>query len=86
MNETEKMFLEGYRDYDTITRLDINEFRVVKGKESYHLYTDLRGTLGRKHAKGFKGLLGELRKNKKYSIKELLNEQSREKKTRKARC
>jgi hypothetical protein len=43
MNETEKMILEGQRDCDTITRLDINTFRVTKGKESYLLYTEPQG-------------------------------------------
>lgn len=64
--------LKEFEDYDAITRLDINKFRVTKGKESYLLYTDMQGTLGRNHPKGFKGLLSNLRKNAKYKIKELL--------------
>lgn len=68
----ERNILKEFEDYDTITRLDINKFRVTKGKESYLLYTDMQGTSGRKHPKGFKGLLGNLRKNAKYKIKELL--------------
>lgn len=70
----ERNILKEFEDYDTITRLDINKFRVTKGKESYLLYTDMQGTLGRKHPKGFKGLLSNLRKNAKYKIKELLKD------------
>lgn len=74
MTNAERNILKEFEDCDTITRLDINKFRVVKGKESYLLHTDMQGTLGRKHPKGFKGLLGNLRKNAKYKIKELLKD------------
>lgn len=72
MTIEERNILKGLEGYDTITRLDINKFRITKGKESYLLHTDMQGTLGRKHPKGFKGLLSNLRKNAKYEIKELL--------------
>jgi len=68
----ERNILKAVEDCDTITRLDINKFRVTKGKESFTLYVDMQGTLGRNHPKGFKGLLSNLRKNAKYKIKELL--------------
>lgn len=74
MTIEERNILKEFEDYDTITRLDINKFRVTKGKESYLLHTDMQGTLGRNHPKGFKGLLGNLRKNAKYKIKELLKD------------
>ncbi len=74
MTIEERNILKEFEDYDTITRLDINKFRVTKGKESHLLYTDMQGTLGRKDPKGFKGLLSNLRKNAKYKIKELLQD------------
>jgi len=72
MTSEERNILKEFEDYDTITRLDINKFRVIKGKESHLLYTDMQGTWGREHPNGFKGLLSNLRKNAKYKIKELL--------------
>jgi hypothetical protein len=74
MTNEERNILKEFEDCDTITRLDINKFRITKGKESHLFCTDMQGTLGRKHPKGFKGLLGNLRKNMKYKIKELLND------------
>lgn len=74
MTIEERNILKEFEDYDTITRLDINKFRVTKGKESYLVYADMQGTLGREHPKGFKGLLSNLRKNAKYEIKELLED------------
>lgn len=72
MTREGKNMLKEFEDYDTITRLDINKFRLTKGKESHLLGIDMQGTLGRKHPNGFKGLLSNLRKNAKYKIKELL--------------
>ncbi len=74
MTIEERNILKKFEDYDTITRLDINMFRVKKGKESYLLYTDMQGTWGREHPKGFKGMLSNLRKNAKYKIEELLGD------------
>lgn len=74
MTEIERHVLEEHRDYDTIKRLDINKFEIVRGRDKFLLYTDLQGSLGRKHPKNYKGLLGELRKGKKYNIEELLKE------------
>lgn len=65
----ERNILKEFEDCDTITRLDINKFRITKGKESHLFYTDMQGTLTKEHPKG---LLGNLRKNAKYKIEELL--------------
>ena len=71
MLREERNILKEFEDCDTITRLDINEFRVTNGKERHLLYTDMQGTLSKEYPKG---LLGHLRKNAKYKIKELLND------------
>ncbi len=72
MTEVEKHILEEHREYDTKKRLDINNFEIVRGRDKYLLYVRPQGSSGREHSKNYKGLLGELRKGKKYSIKELL--------------
>lgn len=73
MTDREKSVLQMLSDYETITRTDINEFRIQRRGESFTLYTNPQGSSGREHPKGYKGLLGELKKGKKYNIKELLN-------------
>lgn len=72
MTEIERYILEEHRDYDTIKRLDINTFEIVRGRDKFLLYTEPQGYSDRKHPKNYKGLLGELRKGKKYNIEELL--------------
>lgn len=74
MTNAEKNLLKEIEDFDTITRVGINEFKITAGQERFALYTDMLGTLGRKHPKGFKGLFSNLRKNAKYKIKELLKD------------
>lgn len=71
MLREERNILKEFENYDTITKLDINKFRVTKGKESHLFCTDMQGTLSKEYPKG---LLGHLRKNAKYKIKELLND------------